>query len=663
MNIFINVLYLDDVIKGRREKRFPLIYFWLKDYYYQQASKNFKKTNWFYSDESVPISQDPAMQEKLKAAPPDVVGLSMYLWNEDLLLDNARWIKENFPDTLIVASGPNADASVEFLTKNWFVDVVVLGPGAEVFRRIVDAQIDGKDYRDVDGVSYLQDNRVVKNKPVPRNQDPLILDYVNNFGDEVKHLLDQYFKRYTTVIFPTIFIQGCPYSCSFCEQGTSLWTKINKRDIKKLYSEIDLLRNYPNVIYEFADANFGIVPEYENILDYIIEKNESGQFTMKRPPMAKNNVDVTYNLIGKMIENKLLNNNNYGYIALQDTNPEVLKLNGRPVSKEFEKIEKFKEFTKNQEHKVNRVDIILGMPGQSFDSISKTISDLLKHELLSHDLPQFYTIFPNTTLTSPDNTIYYKYNKVHARTMLGYNTGYVDEPGTDENLNFKYITDTATINSQELITSFYMFVLLSHTYGFLGWLRTPLNYLKNYHGISSDQFVEKFTRSFHPDNRDSLPECMQKDLSSLHRWFVGEDKFLQRKDNRNLNYLTPKKISIYRFHSSYDEVSEFFKSIFVDLIGNNKILDDLMLWQGAKTLKFDSSKYSHSIVSYNYDDIALAKEQKYYKSKFEFDFGNIDLDYMYNQIVNVENLNYIPVTQVYEIDPSEQVELDKKDIK
>lgn len=651
---------------GKQEKRFPLIYFWLKDYYYQQEPNRFLETNWSYSDESIPISQDKELQEKFKASPPDVVGLSMYLWNEDLLLENARWIKEHYPDTLIVASGPNADASVEFLTKNWFIDLVILGPGAEVFRRIVDARLDGKDYRNVDGVSYLDENRIVKNKPVPRNQDPLILDYVNNFNNEVRHLLDQYFERYSAVIFPTIFIQGCPYSCSFCEQGTSLWTKINKRNIESLYSEIDLLVDYPDVIYEFADANFGIVPDYEKILDYIIENSESGKFRMKRPPMAKNNVDVTYNLIDKMIKNKLLDTKNYGYIALQDTNPEILKLNGRPPSKEFEKIEKFKEFTKDQPHKVNRVDIILGMPGQSFSSISKTIADVLKHELLSNDLPHFYTVFPNTTLTSSKNKINYKVNQVYVRSSEGFNTSFIDDPRNDSSVSFKYLIETDTITSSELINSYYMYALISHVYGFLGWLRTPLDYLKNYYGITSSQFVEKFTSSFHPDSEHNLPQCMQEDLKSVQRWFTGKDKFLQRKDIRDSNYLGPRKISMYRFHSNYDEVSDFFKNIFIELIGHeDPTLDAIMIWQGAKTLKLGDSKYSHKIVSYNYDDVVCAiEQQKYYKSEFEFVFASTDLDYIYDQLVNLEEVSYIANNiMVNEINAEDQVELDITDLK
>ena len=42
-------------------------------------------------------------------------------------------------------------------------------------------------------------------------------------------------------------------------------------------------------------------------------------------------------------------------------NPEIVKLNGRPFSKEYEKIAYFREYTKNQEHKLAQIEIILGI--------------------------------------------------------------------------------------------------------------------------------------------------------------------------------------------------------------------------------------------------------------------------------------------------------------
>lgn len=639
MNIFINTIYLNDIKDGNLVKRFPMIYFWLKDYYFQQSNENFSKTSWSFCDELTPISENFVLQQKFKENPPNIVGLSLYMWNEEVLLKNAQWIKENYPEAVIVAAGPSAEASVDFLQEHSYIDFVIVGPGAEVFKRILDAKIDNTDCCKVDGIAYLHNNKLTINKPVARHLDPLILNYITNFPDEVAALIEQYLARYKKLIVSTILIQGCPYSCSFCEQGTALWTKINKRPLKNVFAEIDFVTKYKNIILEFVDANFGIVPEYEKILDYIIEKNDKNQIAIKRPTMAKNNFDVTFDLIDKMVKNKLLANHNY-YIALQDTNVDVLNLNGRPPSKEFEKIEKFKAVTKNQTYKVNQVDIIIGMPGQSFDTLSNTLFDLLDNDLLGNSLPMIYSIFPNTTLTSTDNKIYYKANTVYFRKK---DNAYIESfADTKNNLKLKYIVETDSINSAELVAAYYMFVMLGHTYGFLGWLRTPLSYLKNYHNVDAKQFVDLYTSAFAPKNWHLLPEEIQQDLNSLLRWFTGEDKYLQRKDNTNSYYLTTMKISVYRFHASYTIVSKFFESIFKKLIGKNDLhLDTLMTWQKAKTLKFDGSN-NCKLVSYNYDDIAAADQQVFYKSEFEFIFEIDDASQLYSRMLELKDLNFIP---------------------
>ena len=133
MNIFINTIYMDDIAQGDGvEKRFPLIYFWLKDYYYQRSPENYVRVNdWSFSDDATPLRNNPELQEKLHRTPPDIVGLSLYLWNEDTLLDNAKWIKEHFPNCIIVAAGPNADTREPFMRKHTYIDVTVPGPAAE----------------------------------------------------------------------------------------------------------------------------------------------------------------------------------------------------------------------------------------------------------------------------------------------------------------------------------------------------------------------------------------------------------------------------------------------------------------------------------------------------------------------------------------------------
>ena len=666
MNIFINSIYLDEQDKdGSTKKRFPMIYFWLKDHYYQQSPENFSKTDWSFSDKNIPIDQDPELQLYFEKHPPDIVGLSLYLWNKDLLLHNARWIKLHYPDALIVAAGPEADPRPKFFQENKFVDIMLNGPSAEAFTRVIDARIKNQSVYDVDGICYYN-GQVITNKLIPRSEDPLLLNYVENFRDEVIELIHKYTKEYGKILFLTVYIQGCPYSCSFCERGTTLWSKITIRPIEYMFNEIDLLINYNNITYEFIDANFGIVKEYDQILDYIIETNakHKNKIRMDYSGMAKNKVDYNFYLLDKMIKNDLKHKSeHYGYLAMQDTDPEILKFNGRPVSKELEKIEKFKEFTRDQIHKTNEVDLILGMPGQSFSTLSNTLSTLLVNDLLSHSIPNYYMVFPNTTLTSADNKINFQTNHVQVRSIAGLYRKMLEPEDYSDTVSHEYIVETDTINSNELISSMYMFVLLGHTFGFLGWLRTPLNYLKNYHNIEPEYFVKKFTERFNPINHHLLPTIIQKDLKKIHDWFIGKDKYFELKDNQDRNLLTPKRLPIYRFHSNYDSFEKLFMKIFKSCINHqDNYIEQLMQWQSAKTLKFNTNVFKTELVSYNFDDIALAKDEKYYKSHWEFNWEYTNFEDLYKAMFAGKNIGYIPDITVTSVDQNIQVELAAQDI-
>jgi len=656
MNIFINTIYLDDISSrsGNLEKRFPLIYFWLKDYYYQQSSENFNKVSWSFNDETTPIEENTELQNQLLANPPDIVGLSLYLWNEDVLLANACWIKKHFPDCLIVAAGPNADTRQPWMEKHTYIDITVPGPAAETFRRIVDMRLEGKSVHEVAGVNYFDGEKVVRNTPVPRKEDPLILNYVNNFREEVVELLNEYTSKYSNVIVLTMYMQGCPYSCSFCEQGTSLWTKVLTRDIQHLYDEIDLLAQYPNIMYEFADANFGIVPAYETIVDYIIE-NGNGNIIMKKPPFAKNNVEHTFHLMDKMINAGIYYSDHYGNITLQDPNPEIVKMNGRPFSKEYEKIKAFQEYTKDEQHKMGQVEIILGLPGQSFDTLTNSLHELVKYDLLSHYLPYFYLVFPNTVITSPGSTANITSNKVFVRRERSWAKGFIDPLTDTAQMSYNQIIATDTITSAELISSHYHWTLMCHLYGFLGWIRTPLNYIETYHNVSNHEFIKEYTSRFHPDNWQDLPESIRLDLEASLKWLTGKDKLLQRKDNTGQYFLAPRRISQYRFHANYNDFEKLLISIFEKLIGtNDEHFYELMKWQGAKVLPFDVKSHSNKILTYNYDDIAASTSESYWKSKWTFEHNTQDLT---EKMINLKDIDYIPVVNLQEVDPRDQVEL------
>lgn len=653
-----NGSYNDFRLRNITHVIFPFLYYWFKDHYYQRSFENFNKTHWDYIDTRELISENPELQAQIHANPPDVLALSLYVWNLEKLLKNAKWIKDHYPRCLIIAGGPSAEAKTKWLQEHSFIDFVVRGPGTEIFRLILDDIFENKNAKEVPGVSYLQNNEVKNNPSLPRHKDPLIFNHAVNFHDEIAEWLHNETSKGNDILFSTLFYQGCPYSCSFCEQGLELWTKITRRPIEHVFAEIDLLSNYKNVHYHFIDSNFGITPDYEKIVDYIIDiKNyKNKEFYMFRPTFAKNNVEDTFRMHKKMIDNNFAGNFAVnGYLALQDTDREVLKINGRPYSKEFEKIEQFNKLidSSNSRHVVAHVDIILGMPGQSKKSITQTLVDLYQNNLLSASIPQLYVVTPNTRLTEDPNAPYYRSNEMTFRSMDGASSAWLDKYDISKTLEFTehILVESETLTPKELASMFYIFAFINFSFGFIRWFDSIEMYLKNYYNISGEEFVRKLCEKFYVKNTNNLPAEIQKDIRSLHAWFNGETKHLEREDQHKKGYLCLGTMSRYRFMANYEEFEKITIDIFEDLTGKtDQLFLDIMAWNKQKTLMFSNTEWPKKVVSYNYDDIAQAKSDTYYLSEFTFNWYISNISEIIDRIEDNENILFIPDIEVNEVD-------------
>ena len=669
-NIFIHLGMYRQVRLGSHKSHimFPYLYFWFKDHYYQRSYENYKQTNWDYIDTREFIRDNIDMQNAILANPPDVVALSLYAWNAERLLENARWIKERFPECLIVAGGPDAVAKLYYFHDFPHVDIVVRGPGTEIFRLLLDAVIEDKDVYSVPGIAYLKDDIVTFTELLPRKEDPLIYNYVQNFRSEVVEWLDNAEKEYDEIVFLTTFLQGCPYSCSFCEQGLDLWTKITKRPIEYVFAELDLLSNYKNIQFEFIDANFGITADYEKIIDYIVDikQNKNKNFYLLRPSYAKNDVDRVFRIHDKMLQYNLAGRHeSLGYLALQDTNEDILELNGRPVSKEFQKIDKFKELIKKHGGGSKHIDadilVILGMPGQTTDSMIQMLVDLFNADIMSGtSTPNLYIVVENTRLTDDPNSPWYRAQKLHVKSIS--TSSWIDRDNDD--LIQNYLIEAESFTPRDLASWYYFYILSTWAGGMLRWFDTITAYLQNYHNIKGEDFIRGFLYHFRPEHVNLLPPEIQKDIVALNDWFNGKKKYYTRHDDRiTEGTLTMYKASQFRFISNYEEFEQIAIKTGLELIGHpDQMFLDIMNWVRLKTLHATDGAGARKTISYNYDDIAEMKSDVYYLSEFTFDWYFKNNHELYEQINNDSRILYIPDLTVKEISPDNQKPLTQAEI-
>jgi radical SAM superfamily enzyme YgiQ (UPF0313 family) len=101
-----------------------------------------------------------------------VVGFSLYVWNERRSVILAKALKEANPDVLIVFGGPpRCQSQAEnYLRMHPQVDLCCHGPGEQTFLEILE-RFPERNWQDIAGVSYLQEGQFVHQLPAPRASD------------------------------------------------------------------------------------------------------------------------------------------------------------------------------------------------------------------------------------------------------------------------------------------------------------------------------------------------------------------------------------------------------------------------------------------------------------------------------------------------------------
>ena len=112
--------------------------FFLIKHYYDLKGHN-KNLTWLPAD-LISVDPLPEIIESVIRDKPDILALSVFIWNEDEQHQIAKAVKEKYPETLIVMGGPQlaTHKDPEFFQRHPYVDYVVYGDGEKAFQQIVD---------------------------------------------------------------------------------------------------------------------------------------------------------------------------------------------------------------------------------------------------------------------------------------------------------------------------------------------------------------------------------------------------------------------------------------------------------------------------------------------------------------------------------------------
>jgi radical SAM superfamily enzyme YgiQ (UPF0313 family) len=353
-----------------------------------------------------------------KLLPADVAGFSLYVWNNQLSLAIMKELKARKPEIVIIVGGPHVpdriqrkmarealaqsgktdmhyDASrVEaYLREHPFIDLACHGEGERTFTAFLEEAQD--DWRKIPSVSFLgadgsfvQTERLARTRSLEEFPSPYLEGTFDPLIEANPEM--QWIGTWETN-------RGCPFSCAFCDWGSYVASKVNSWPLDHVYAEAEWFVAHKVEFIFLADANFGILPRDVDIAQYCAEmKARTGYPKAITVSNTKNATERSYAVQKIFAESGL---NTGATISMQSMDTETLKA----IKRDNISLDSFKEIQRRMKSDGIQAttDIILALPGETYDSFANGVDELITNG--QHDRILFYhlTILPNAEMADP----------------------------------------------------------------------------------------------------------------------------------------------------------------------------------------------------------------------------------------------------------------------
>ena len=374
------------------EQRFDRLYFpytaGLLQAYAQQHAQNASELNFR------PIIYERLLLEEYDQAllGSDIAGFSVYIWNIQRSLALAQRLKENSPRCLIVFGGPQVPRNAEhFLKQNPWIDLVAIGEGEITFRCIVENAAERR-WQDIPGVAWLDmHGNYHQNASEIRMQD---LDSIPSpyLRGVFKPLMQK--KPQAKWIATWETNRGCPFSCSFCDWGGLIQSRVYSFSNQRLQAEITWFGENQISDLFCADANFGMLKRDPEIVQWMgSAKSKYGSPHLFQTQTAKN-IKLRNLEIQRLLAEYGLNP--VAAISLQSLNQPTLKA----IRRDNISLERYRELQDFcQKHQIfNYTDLIMAMPEETYDSFADGLSSVIQNGQHNHIMFNNAIVLPNAEM-------------------------------------------------------------------------------------------------------------------------------------------------------------------------------------------------------------------------------------------------------------------------
>ncbi|HEY9841090.1 MAG: radical SAM protein [Candidatus Sericytochromatia bacterium] len=499
--------------------------------------------------------------------PTQVAGFSVYTWNVNYNLAIAKALKRAKPETLIVFGGPQVpDEPNAFLSYLPFIDVVVHGEGEATFLRLLEAW-PGNQWENIPGISYRGTDGAVITHPKPARIKDLDLIPSAYLSGIYEPLIAQHPDIRWAAVWETN--RGCPFSCTFCDWGSAIASKVYRFGIERLEQELEWFgRNKIGFLF-CADANYGILPRDLEIARRMVAVNQAlGNPKRIITQMTKNSTERAFEAHKILSDAGLLV---AATLSLQSVTPSVLEA----IKRDNISLEVYHQLL--QRFVANGIptytDVLLGLPGETFDSFLDVLDTVISQG--QHTELRIWNVhlLPNAEMSAPAYRKKYGIEAVVASCHAPYDKASGYQTGIQEECEM--VIATHTMSRQDwLRMQALAWMVQIYYYGRL--LQLPLLLIHELTGLSHRDLLLAFLEDPLPPDTPIQGFIRQFLLNKAWEVSQGQTAYCETSDPETglAAWVTPAAYTISQLHLS-GQLGAFYLEC-------GKVLDALLSRKGLE---------------------------------------------------------------------------------
>ena len=306
------------------------------------------------------------VKEDVKKFKPDLVVIESNFQSLTNDIRIAKEINEGAEAKTVLVGPPTSQFPEKILKSNNGVDIIARFEYDFTIRDLAEAIEKGKDFRDIQGISYKENGKIIHNanREFISSEEVDAIPFVSKVYKEHLNMKD-YFLNHALYPMVQIFTgRGCPFKCTFCSWPETLMGRMHRvRSTENVVDEFEYIANeLPEVNEIFIEDDTFTISKKR--IRGICEEIKRRKLEIIWSCNARANLDYETMKMMKGAGCRLLD------VGYESGNDEILKNIKKGIT-----TEEMRRFTKDAKRARLMIlaDFIFGMPGETKETAEQTI--------------------------------------------------------------------------------------------------------------------------------------------------------------------------------------------------------------------------------------------------------------------------------------------------